>query len=42
MALGYTYAGNTTVRYLSSNYFGDEDNNDAESTVSSTQSMNDA
>ena len=42
MALGYTYAGNTTVRYLSSNYFGDEDNNDAESTVSSTQIMNDA
>ena len=42
MALGYTYAGNTTVRYLSSNYFGDEDNNDTESTVSSTQNMNDA
>ena len=42
MALGYTYAGNTTVRYLSSNYFGDEDNNDTESTVPSTQNMNDA
>ena len=42
MALGYTYAGNTTVRYLSSNYFGDEDNNDAESTVPSTQNMSGA
>ena len=42
MALGYTYAGNTTVRYLSSNYFGDEDNNDAQSTVPSTQNMSGA
>ena len=42
MALGYTYAGNTTVRYLSSNYLGDEDNNDAQSTASSTQNMNDS
>lgn len=42
MALGYTYAGNTTVRYLSSNYFGDEDNNDAESTIPSTQNISGA
>lgn len=41
MALGHTYAGNTAARYLSNTYFGDEENNDNDTTFSIIQNSSD-